>query len=121
MSSDIVYPDRGPTVLSVTVATLCIATVFVMARMISRLGIVKQTTWDDYTILIAWAIAFGSSFAIAYATGQGLGKVDEEILASWEGALMRCEYAFSVLYVSFPEVFAVKGVKLKLTWQRTQL
>lgn len=100
MSSDIVYPDRGPAVLSVTVSTLCLATLFVVARMISRIGIVKHTTWDDYTILAAWAVAFGSSFAIAYGTGKGLGKVDAEIKASWEGALMRCEYAFSILYVS---------------------
>lgn len=102
MSSDIVYPDRGPTVLSVTVTTLCIASVFVAARMVSRLGIVKHTTWDDYTIILAWAIAFGSSFAIAYGTGKGLGKVDADIKPSWEGALMRCEYAFSILYVSSP-------------------
>lgn len=99
MSSDIVYPDRGPTVLSATVTTLCIATVFVGARIVSRLGIVKQTTWDDYTIILAWVVALGSSFAISYGTGVGLGKMDEDIEPGWVGALKRCEYAFSILYV----------------------
>ena len=99
MSNDIVYPDRGPTVLSATVTTLCIATVFVGARIVSRLGIVKHTTWDDYTIILAWVIALGTSFAISYGTGVGLGKMDEDIEPGWVGALKRCEYAFSILYV----------------------
>ena len=102
MSTDNVQPNRGPAVLSVTVTTLCIAAIFVTARMVSRLGIVKHATWDDYTIILALAIAFGTSFTISYGTSKGLGKLDANIQESWEGALTRCEYAFSILYVSYP-------------------
>jgi len=101
-SSDIAHPDRGHTVLIVTVTTLCIATVFVAARMLSRIAIVKHTTPDDYIIVLAWVIAFGAAFAIAYGTGKGLGRRDADIREEWLGTLKRCEYAFSVLYVCIP-------------------
>lgn len=39
--------------ISVT-ASFILATLFVVARLISRLGIVKYRGWDDYAILVAW-------------------------------------------------------------------
>lgn len=101
-SSHVKGPDRGDAVLSVTVTTLCIATVFVAARMLSRIAIVKHTTWDDHVIVLAWAIAFGAAFSIAYATSKGLGRHDVDIREEWFGTLKRCEYVFSVLYVCIP-------------------
>ena len=46
--------DRGPTVLAVVIALLCISTAFTVLRLISRLGVVKRVSNDDYAILIAW-------------------------------------------------------------------
>lgn len=46
--------DRGPTVLAVVIALLCISTAFIVLRLISRIGVVKRVSTDDYAILIAW-------------------------------------------------------------------
>lgn len=47
-------PDRRESVLIVTTATLGIATIFVVARLVSRLAIVRKVTWDDYFIVLGW-------------------------------------------------------------------
>ncbi|GAW25682.1 putative l-fucose permease [Rosellinia necatrix] len=93
------YPDRGPAVFAVTTGTLVLATVFVTARLACRTFIVRQVTWDDYFIIIAWALAFGLSFAIDYGTSKGLGRHDANIKAEDWDALRRSEYTFTVLYV----------------------
>lgn len=85
---------------AVTTTTLVIASVFVAARLVSRLCVVRQTRLDDYFIVFAWFIAFGVGFAIDYGTSVGLGKHDGNIKAEWKEPLRKCEYAFSVLYVS---------------------
>lgn len=46
--------NRGPVVLAVTIALLCVSTVFVVLRLISRLGVVKRVSADDYFIVLAW-------------------------------------------------------------------
>lgn len=46
--------SRGPAVLIVTVIFMVLATVFVLLRMISRIGIVKRVTLDDYFMMLAW-------------------------------------------------------------------
>ena len=57
-------PDRGPAVFAVTTATLVLATVFVAARLVCRATVVKQVSWDDYFIILAWLLAFGIGFTI---------------------------------------------------------
>jgi hypothetical protein len=119
MSSDGSAPDRGPLVLVVTTTTLVIASVFVFARLVSRIGIVKHMSLDDYFIILAWVsipqkwvstllfhandaqkiIAFGLSFAIDYGDSKGLGRHDVDIPPDWFPSLRRAEYAFAVLYV----------------------
>jgi hypothetical protein len=47
-------PDRRQSVLVVTSTTLVVATIFVTARLVSRLAIVRKITWDDYFILFGW-------------------------------------------------------------------
>lgn len=47
-------PDRRQSVLVVTTTTLAIATIFVAARLVSRLVIVRRVTWDDYLIVLGW-------------------------------------------------------------------
>ena len=46
--------DRGPEVLAVVIVFFCISTCFIILRLISRLGVVKRVSNDDYAILIAW-------------------------------------------------------------------
>jgi hypothetical protein len=99
MSGPLWHPDRGPTVLIVVVTTLAVATLFVAARMVSRLAIVRQITWDDYMIILSWVIAFGSTFAIAFGTSKGLGRRDVDIRQDSVVTLKKCEYVFAVLYV----------------------
>ena len=54
MSASPSFPDRGPSVEAVAITTLVIASVFVFARLYSRVAIVKKATLDDFFILVAW-------------------------------------------------------------------
>lgn len=45
---------RRRTVFVSVTASFILASLFVAARLISRLGIIKYRGWDDYTILVAW-------------------------------------------------------------------
>lgn len=92
--------DRGSSVFAVTTATLILASLFVAARLYARLAIVRQFTYDDWFIISAWLLAFAVSFTIDLGTRYGLGKHDADIAADDWNALRRCEYVFSVLYVS---------------------
>ena len=49
-----VNDSRSHGVFVVTTATFALATVFVAARLISRFGISKNRTWDDWIIILAW-------------------------------------------------------------------
>lgn len=51
--------DRGPMVLVVVIVMLCVSTVFVALRLISRIGIVRRVSNDDYAIILAWVSHFG--------------------------------------------------------------
>ncbi|KAL4725252.1 hypothetical protein ACLX1H_007399 [Fusarium chlamydosporum] len=91
-------PDRGPAVFAVTTATLVLATVFVAARIVSRAFIVRNVTWDDRVMILAWLFAFFLSFTICFGVHNGLGRHDEHIDPQRLPALRRCEYVFSILY-----------------------
>jgi hypothetical protein len=114
--------SRSEVVLVVTTTTFVLASVFVTARLISRFGILKSRTADDWFMIVAWVsdwvsmarrdcadqvatqfIAFGLSFSINYGTSKGLGKHDADIPAAWLPALRRSEYAFTILYVRLPD------------------
>ncbi|KAK5987413.1 6-deoxy-L-galactose permease-like protein [Cladobotryum mycophilum] len=91
-------PDHGPAVFAVTTATLVLASVFVAARMISRFFIVKNVTWDDRVMILAWLFAFFLSFTICLGVSNGLGRHDEDIRSDQIPTLRHCEYVFSILY-----------------------
>lgn len=93
------FPDRGPAVLAVTTTTLILGSLFVLARMVCRLGIVRRFGWDDYFIAFAWLIAFGLSLTINLAVRNGLGRHDADIVPDRWTKLRLCEYVFSILYV----------------------
>jgi hypothetical protein len=95
------FPDRGLAVLAVATATLVLCSVFVAARLVCRIGIVRRVSWDDYTIVLAWFLAFGLTFTIDLGTRKGLGRHDANIDPDDRGSLRRCEYVFSILYVGF--------------------
>ena len=46
--------NRGSDVLGVNIAVLCVSTIFVILRLVSRVGVVKRVTLDDYFIILAW-------------------------------------------------------------------
>lgn len=94
------FPDRGPLVFAVTTATLVLATAFVAARLVCRCFIVRRVTWDDWIIFFAWLVAFFISFTIDFGVNKGLGRHDGNIADHDWAALRRCEYVFSILYVS---------------------
>ncbi|KAF7561292.1 hypothetical protein G7046_g2854 [Stylonectria norvegica] len=91
-------PDRGPAVFAVTAATLVLASVFVVARLVCRTFIVRRFTWDDRIMLMAWLMAFFLSFTICYGVRNGLGRHDIYISDSHLPILRRSEYVFSILY-----------------------
>lgn len=92
-------PDRGPAVFVVTTVTICLATLFVVARMVSRIGIVRRVGCDDYIIILAWLISLALSITIDMATRRGLGRHDVDIHPQHRPGLRMCEYVFSILYV----------------------
>ncbi|KAJ5060061.1 major facilitator superfamily domain-containing protein [Bipolaris maydis] len=114
------FPTRGPVVMGVSAATLAICSVFVGLRLVSRFLVVRKPGWDDYTMILAWVIAFGASFSICYGTTKGLGRKQENIPQEWQGPMKESSYAFSVLYN--PALMATKTSILLfyLTLSKTQ-
>ena len=53
-SATLAMQDRGPTVLAVVIAFLCVSTGFIVLRLVSRIGVVKRVSNDDYAIVVAW-------------------------------------------------------------------
>lgn len=46
--------NRGSVVLAVTIAHIVASTIFVVLRLISRIGVVRKVSRDDYFIILAW-------------------------------------------------------------------
>ncbi|ORY12235.1 MFS monosaccharide transporter-like protein [Clohesyomyces aquaticus] len=111
---------RGPAVLAVTAVSLALCSVFVALRLMSRFAIVRKPGWDDYTMILAWMLAFGTSFSICYGTSVGLGRHEVNVPPQWDSALKKSEYVFSVLYN--PALMATKTSILifYLTLSKTQ-
>ncbi|RCI08570.1 hypothetical protein L249_4777 [Ophiocordyceps polyrhachis-furcata BCC 54312] len=91
-------PNRGPAVFAVTTATLVLATVFIVGRIVCRLRVVDRLSLDDKVMVLAWLLALFLSFTIDFAAVNGLGKHDDDISRSDFETLRRCEYGFSILY-----------------------
>jgi hypothetical protein len=45
---------RGRTVFVVTLTTFVLATVFVISRLISRFGVLRTRTADDWVMILGW-------------------------------------------------------------------
>ena len=54
MSSATAGEDRGPVVLTITITFLVASTAFTIVRFVSRIGVVRRVTPDDYFIAVAW-------------------------------------------------------------------
>lgn len=116
--------NRGPAVLVVTIALLVLSTIFIVLRLISRIGVVKKISKDDYFIVLAWVcrircamaivaccilksfqlIALGMSISICNGTSLGLGQHEVDVKPQHRNALKKCQYTFSVLYVNMHTV-----------------
>ncbi|KAH4412447.1 hypothetical protein HBI25_054950 [Parastagonospora nodorum] len=92
------FSTRGPVVMGVSAATLALCSLFVGLRLISRFMVIRKPGWDDYTMILAWILAFGASFAICYGTTKGLGRRQEDIPTGWQQPLKKSSFVFSVLY-----------------------
>jgi hypothetical protein len=57
MSSVNDYHSRSKGVFIVTTIAFVLATIFVAARLISRFGILRNRTADDWCIILAWVSA----------------------------------------------------------------
>ncbi|KAF1849826.1 MFS monosaccharide transporter-like protein [Cucurbitaria berberidis CBS 394.84] len=114
------FPTRGPVVIGVSAAILAISSIFVGFRLISRFAVVRKPGWDDYTMIVAWMLAFGASFSICYGATKGLGRRQENIPSEWLPPMMQSAYVFSVLYN--PALMATKTSILLfyLTLSKTQ-
>jgi hypothetical protein len=67
---------RGSAVFIVTLVLIICATVFVILRLISKWGITRKVTGDDYAIIVAWVLAVGLSGSVMVAAHFGLGLPD---------------------------------------------
>ncbi|KAH8589652.1 hypothetical protein B0O99DRAFT_692381 [Bisporella sp. PMI_857] len=92
------HSGRNAGVFIGATVTFILACVFFAARIISRFGIVKRPGWDDYTIILAWILAFGMSTAIAFGASKGLGLHKESIQTSWVYPLLVSRYVAVVLF-----------------------
>ncbi|KAH8775178.1 major facilitator superfamily domain-containing protein [Hyaloscypha finlandica] len=90
--------SRSGVVFAVSLFSVIASFLFVILRMISKLGILRKTSWDDYFVILAWWIAFGLSFSICFASRHGLGKRDDGIHTEWQKPLAWSQYMFTVLY-----------------------
>lgn len=63
--------NRGHVVLAVTTAFLVASTVFVALRLVSRVGVVKKVSTDDYFIVLAWV---SSSSRLSSTAGLTSGR-----------------------------------------------
>lgn len=96
------FPDRGPAVFAVTISTLVVATIFLIARIVCKTTIVKKVSWDDYFIILAWILAAALTTTIDVGASFGLGRHDVNISGEDRLPLRRTEYVFSILYVCNP-------------------
>ena len=96
------FPDRGPEVFIVTTLTLSLATLFMTARMFSRVSILRQARPDDYVMVLAWLIAVFLSLSIILGVTYGLGRHYINIDPQNRAALRMSEYVFSIFYVRMP-------------------
>ncbi|KAF2833976.1 MFS monosaccharide transporter-like protein [Ophiobolus disseminans] len=114
------FSSRGPLVMGVSAATLALCSLFVGLRLVSRFVVVRKPGWDDYTMMLAWVLAFGASFSICYGASKGLGRRQEDIPKEWLRPMKQTSWAFSVLYN--PALMATKTSILVfyLTLSKTQ-
>ncbi|WWC70330.1 uncharacterized protein I206_104280 [Kwoniella pini CBS 10737] len=98
ISSTTTLNDRSAAVFTITLALLVLSTAFSGARLISKWGIVRKRTADDYVAVLAWIFAAGMSITILLAARYGLGKPDASINPAYTLRLKRYIYGFTTLY-----------------------
>lgn len=59
------FDSHSRTVFIVTTSTIILATLFVLARLISRFGVLRKHAADDWLIILAWVRKFSlDSFSV---------------------------------------------------------
>ncbi|KAJ5151253.1 uncharacterized protein N7482_010505 [Penicillium canariense] len=78
--------------------TVILASIFVALRLVNRFAISKHSGWDDYSIIVAWILAFGLSFTVDFAVSKGLGLHKDRIPATGIHQLLVARYVAIVLF-----------------------
>ncbi|RSH95780.1 hypothetical protein EHS25_000872 [Saitozyma podzolica] len=76
-----VLNNRGTNVFVVTLVLIILATIFIVLRLISKWGLTRKATSDDFVAIISWLFAIGLL-----------------ILPQWENPFERSIYAFTIFY-----------------------
>jgi cation transporter-like permease len=65
-------PERSKSVFISVTVTFILASIFVIARLVSRFGIVKYRGRDDYFIILAWVslLAWVLQYSVGYVCAQ---------------------------------------------------
>lgn len=92
-------PDRGPAIFVGSVSSLALATIFCIARIVTRAVIVKKVTSDDYLIGLALVLAIGLTTSVDVDVSFGLGRQYSDIADEDQRSLNVAAYAFTVIYV----------------------
>ncbi|GFZ44342.1 hypothetical protein JCM24511_02064 [Saitozyma sp. JCM 24511] len=74
-----------------TGSSIVFATVSTVLQLMSKWGVTRKATSDDFVAIVAWMFAVGVAVSIMIGTQVGLG-------AQWYDPLRPCAYAFTILY-----------------------
>ncbi|KAA8650991.1 uncharacterized protein ATNIH1004_003682 [Aspergillus tanneri] len=94
-------PDsRNPAVNATTWSLLVASWLSVLSRLISKYRTVRRFTGDDYLIVVSAILCTAQSIAVSIMVANGYGShVGDVSLGRFE-ALMKAQYAASLLYIS---------------------
>ena len=90
--------DRGVATSIVTIIITVISTLFIAARVFTRLYLVRSIKSDDWWILAAWLVAVGFSTSVCVGVRFGLGTHRDQIPDSDFASLRKAQYSFAILY-----------------------
>jgi hypothetical protein len=68
--------NRGTTVFVITLVPIILATIIIGLRLISKWGLTRRATLDDFVAIIAWLFATVLSVSIIIGTQVGLAIPD---------------------------------------------
>ncbi|KAI9843987.1 MAG: hypothetical protein M1838_002393 [Thelocarpon superellum] len=90
--------DHGAYVVITTWITMCLMSLAVLTRMLTRLASFRAPTSGDWTIAVAWFLAITQSVAVHLAVNHGLGRHRASLTTAEFQAYSKANYTSQVLY-----------------------